>query len=194
MAGALKDAGEFDEAKELARGALETALSQHATVLDIELWARICLADVLTAKQESSAAADELSAALERLEAADMPSHPAHFRLRWALAELDLAAGRIEGSEVLLRRETELAVHAPESSAKNLPLARGLYGRALWMKGRNEDARRELNACLDAVAAWTDPELAALTDEHLDSLLDACAKLGREAQRMRLEKVKSGVG
>ncbi len=193
-AGALKDSGEFDEAEQLARDALETALSQQASVLDIELWARICLADVLTAKHESSAAAEELSAALARLEAANMPSHPAHFRLRWALAELDLAAGRIEGSELLVRRETELASEKPDSSAKSLNLARGLYGRALWAQGRTKDARPELIACLDAAAAWTDSELAALTDEQLDSLLDACAKLGRDALRKRLETIKFGVG
>ncbi len=194
LAGALKDAGEFDEAEQLARGALETALTQQATVLDIELWARICLADVLTARLESSAAAEQLSTALARLEAANMPRHPAHFRLRWALAELDLAAGRMEGSELLVRREAVLASKDPDSNVKNLILARGLYGRALWAQGRKEEAKPELSACLDAVAAWTDPELAALTDEQLDSLQDVCAKLGREDQRKRLEILESGVG
>jgi tetratricopeptide (TPR) repeat protein len=193
LAWTLIKTGELEEAEALAREALERVFANHASMLDFELWARICIADVLVAKADPTGSAEQLQIALERLDGAGMPGHPAHFRLRWGIAELDLAAGSGAGSEALALREQERAKGAIGGPSKTLAQARGIYGRALWAQGQLEAARVELEACRQQVLTWSDPELAALSDAALKSLVDVFAKLDDPNQSERIAAISAGM-
>lgn len=175
---ALADAGQTDEELKYATCALDTALDHHASVLDIELWARIRFADVLVAQGDATWHAEELHAVLELLDAANLPQHPVRSPLCWALVEIDLAAGRSESAAVFVRSETALARVNPVRKCW-LAAARGLYGRALWAQRRNDEADAKLRARLRMTAAQSDEELAPLSNEILVSLIDICNKLGQ---------------
>jgi non-specific serine/threonine protein kinase/serine/threonine-protein kinase len=189
LAWALIDAGELEQAQALAREALEAVLTHQAGVLDLELWARICQADVFGAVGDPAGSAEHLNAALARLDAAQMPDHPAHFRLRWDLAVLDFAAGRLEGSERLLLREEQLALQSPDTESIRLAVARGLHGRALQAQGRVDEARAELLACQRVMRNSSDARLAALTDDALDTLVEVCVLLGAQDESLRIERI-----
>jgi tetratricopeptide (TPR) repeat protein len=181
--------GRVGEAEGLARRAVELCLEHHPEQIDGEIRARWCLAAVFAASGDVEGRRAELEAARQRLRGDTR--HPAWWATSWTLAETELADGRGEDAAAEARELIAIQEAAVPVEVQKVAMARGLLGRALWAQGLGDAAGPELAACFEVTSRWTDLQLAVLSDESLDSLIEVSLLLGQAQELERLRRLRT---